>query len=601
MADGRDEDAKVIGRLAFWWHYDITLSALSNRNYYGFYERVVKRTRDWPFYCPESDCGTVTNGSLNSILLYDAIYNYGMALNESFKQFGIRPEIYRNGSLLAVLMQLAWVNGQLNVTMRNGSSQMWASRAGIIPPAVPVCGFDGKGCTGYFVTGIVLFVLLIGGSIFIFAGLIRAKIIENRRSNLHWQIPFALLKRSKQKHFERETERSRHSLRSNQTNLSSLTHATMDSLAQSKIFALYTYNGDKCIVCSYGLTSLAPPLSVAELAECRTMRLFDHENVNRFLGLCLDGPNVLAVWNFCARGSIRDVILSENAMVKDVVFIQSAIKELCEGMYFLHNSALQFHGRLKSSACLINERWQVKISYFGLRWLKNSQKTQTKDLLWLSPEQLRKMGDLDENVDGSKQSDVYTLALIFTEMVNMSPCWENGGAVEEEGEQAIHLIRDCWVEAPNERPTIEKVRQKLRQMNAGQSVNLMDYVFGMLEQYANKLEEEVQERTRELEGEKRKSDILLYRMMPRQVADRLKLGQSVEPEHFEAVTVFFSDIVQFAALSSQMRPLQVVNLMNELYTTLDAIIDEHDAYKVESIGEFDRAPTNIWVPGFRKP
>uniref|UniRef100_A0A914I7P0 Uncharacterized protein n=1 Tax=Globodera rostochiensis TaxID=31243 RepID=A0A914I7P0_GLORO len=52
-------------------------------------------------------------------------------------------------------------------------------------------------------------------------------------------------------------------------------------------------------------------------------------------------------------------------------------------------------------------------------------------------------------------------------------------------------------------------------MNAGQSVNLMDYVFGMLEQYANKLEEEVQERTRELEGENRKLGILLYRMMPR--------------------------------------------------------------------------------------
>ncbi|KAI3420122.1 hypothetical protein GPALN_003446 [Globodera pallida] len=615
VLDGRDADAEVIGRLAFFWHYDITLSALSNRNYYGFYERVVNRTRDWPFYCPESECGSVTNGSTYSILLYDAIYNYGMALNESFKQFGVRPEIYRNGSLLArnnrkpfmgltgfvtvetdqntrvfvmsnrksdaqgnslqVLMQLAWVNGQMNVTMRNGSSQMWASRAGIIPPAVPVCGFDGKGCTGYFVTGIVLFVLLIGGSIFIFAVLIRAKIAQNRKNNLLWQIPFALLKQQKQRQVDHNTGRSQHSLRSNQTNLSSLTHSTMDSLAQSKNFSLYTYNGDKCIVCTYGATSLAAPLTVAEMAECRTMRLFDHENMNRFLGLCLDGPNVLAVWNFCARGSIRDVILSENAMVKDVVFIQSAIKELCEGMYFLHNSALQFHGRLKSSACLINEH-----------------------LLWLSPEQLRKMGDLDENVDGSKQSDVYTLALIFTEMVNMSPCWENGGAAEEEGEQAvhlwgeprrgrstIHLIRDCWVEAPNERPTIEKVRQKLRQMNAGQSVNLMDYVFGMLEQYANKLEEEVQERTRELEGEKRKSDILLYRMMPRQVADRLKLGQSVEPEHFEAVTVFFSDIVQFAALSSQMRPLQVVNLMNELYTTLDAIIDEHDAYKVESIGD----------------
>ncbi|KAL3094216.1 hypothetical protein niasHT_023649 [Heterodera trifolii] len=220
-------------------------------------------------------------------------------------------------------------------------------------------------------------------------------------------------------------------------------------------------------------------------------------------------------------------------------------------------------------------------------------------------------------------------------MVNMAPCWEEGRDSEEDGRatrdfeqmarsrtrhaagarnadeianlvkrgglvplrpmirpaldnlhpELMHLIRDCWTEAPNERPSIEKVRQRLRQMNAGQSINLMDHVFEMLEQYANKLEEEVQERTKELEGEKRKSDILLYRMMPRQIADRLKIGQTVEPEQFDTVTVFFSDIVQFAALSNQMRPLQVVNLMNELYTTLDAIIGEHDVYKVESIGD----------------
>jgi hypothetical protein len=51
----------------------------------------------------------------------------------------------------------------------------------------------------------------------------------------------------------------------------------------------------------------------------------------------------------------------------------------------------------------------------------------------------------------------------------------------------------------------------------------MDYVFGMVEQYANSLEQEVQERTKELVAEKKKSDILLYRMLPRQVADKLKV------------------------------------------------------------------------------
>jgi class 3 adenylate cyclase len=67
------------------------------------------------------------------------------------------------------------------------------------------------------------------------------------------------------------------------------------------------------------------------------------------------------------------------------------------------------------------------------------------------------------------------------------------------------------------------------------------------------------------------------------------VGESVEPEHFDCVTVFFSDVVQFAAISNRMRPLQVVMLMNNLYTTFDSIINEHDVYKVESIGLFQNS------------
>lgn len=103
----------------------------------------------------------------------------------------------------------------------------------------------------------------------------------------------------------------------------------------------------------------------------------------------------------------------------------------------------------------------------------------------------------------------------------------------------------------------------------------MDHVFSMLELYATSLEEEVEERTKELVEEKKKSDILLYRMLPkyvtnertasmldfRQVAEKLKLGQHVEPESFESVTIFFSDVVSFTTLASRCTPLQVVNLL----------------------------------------
>ncbi|KAK6015329.1 adenylate/guanylate cyclase catalytic domain protein, partial [Ostertagia ostertagi] len=106
-----------------------------------------------------------------------------------------------------------------------------------------------------------------------------------------------------------------------------------------------------------------------------------------------------------------------------------------------------------------------------------------------------------------------------------------------------------------------------------------------MENYASSLEDEVEERTKELVEEKKKSDLLLYRMLPQQVADHLKLGQAVEPEMYESATVFFSDVVSFTTIAAKGSPLQVVNLLNLVYTTFDSIIDDHDVYKVETIGD----------------
>ncbi|KHJ99302.1 adenylate/guanylate cyclase catalytic domain protein, partial [Oesophagostomum dentatum] len=71
----------------------------------------------------------------------------------------------------------------------------------------------------------------------------------------------------------------------------------------------------------------------------------------------------------------------------------------------------------------------------------------------------------------------------------------------------------------------------------------------------------------------------------RQVADRLKLGQAVEPEGFDSVTVFFSDVVKFTQLAAKCSAFQVVSLLNDLYNGFDSIIEEHCVYKVESIGD----------------
>ena len=142
-----------------------------------------------------------------------------------------------------------------------------------------------------------------------------------------------------------------------------------------------------------------------------------------------------------------------------------------------------------------------------------------------------------------------------------------------------------WTENPEERPDFKNLRARLRPIRRGMKNNILDNMLQLMERYTNNLEAIVDERTDLLREEKKKTEALLYDMLPKPVADELRRGHRVEAESFDSVSIFFSDIVGFTKMSASSTPLQIVELLNELYTLFDSIIDSYDVYKVETIGD----------------
>ncbi|KAL1764580.1 guanylate cyclase soluble subunit alpha-2, partial [Sigmodon hispidus] len=94
------------------------------------------------------------------------------------------------------------------------------------------------------------------------------------------------------------------------------------------------------------------------------------------------------------------------------------------------------------------------------------------------------------------------------------------------------------------------------------------------------------EKTHQALGEEKKKTVdLLYSIFPGDVAQQLWQGQQVQARKFDDVTMLFSDIVGFTAICAQCTPMQVISMLNELYTRFDHQCGYLDIYKVETIGD----------------
>ena len=91
----------------------------------------------------------------------------------------------------------------------------------------------------------------------------------------------------------------------------------------------------------------------------------------------------------------------------------------------------------------------------------------------------------------------------------------------------------------------------------------------------------------------RKNAALLEEIFPPHIADALREGQRVPQEKHECVTIFFSDIVGFSAMSRDLSPEKVADLLDRLYTRFDDLTRLHDVFKIETIGDAFMAAANL--------
>ena len=84
--------------------------------------------------------------------------------------------------------------------------------------------------------------------------------------------------------------------------------------------------------------------------------------------------------------------------------------------------------------------------------------------------------------------------------------------------------------------------------------------------------------------QKRKQDVLILKMLPKDVISKLNTGEDTA-ENFESATLFFSSVVDFDNVTRACKPMEVIGFLNNLYNVMDDRMDGHDVYKVESISD----------------
>jgi len=82
-----------------------------------------------------------------------------------------------------------------------------------------------------------------------------------------------------------------------------------------------------------------------------------------------------------------------------------------------------------------------------------------------------------------------------------------------------------------------------------------------------------------------KSENLLLNILPREIAAVLKNESRTIADHYDDSSILFADMVNFTPMSAEMTPVAMVELLNEIFSSFDALVEKYDLEKIKTVGD----------------
>ena len=208
-------------------------------------------------------------------------------------------------------------------------------------------------------------------------------------------------------------------------------------------------------------------------SEASLMCQLKHPNVVQFIGAVTQPPDLCIITEYCAKGSLCDLLLNHDIKIEFSKKLQIMI-DSAAGMCYLHDSnPVILHRDLKSDNLLVTYDWSIKVADFGLSRFRSEQKqmTQVGTPMWMAPEVIK-------GEKYTEKADVYSFGIIIWEIMTRLEPYDDKEAMQIVVEVVNHqlrpnippqyedcpllpLMKDCWNQDPLKRPTFKITRDRL--------------------------------------------------------------------------------------------------------------------------------------------